>query len=54
MENNKNDEINNQKKKEKKLNDVFQLTGSNLFMIPCEIKNESFGEMFKRKYIRKK
>ena len=36
------------KKKEKKLNDVFQLTGSNLFMIPCEIKNESFGEMFKR------
>ena len=36
------------KKKEKKLNDVFQLTGSNLFMIPCEIKNESFGEMFER------
>ena len=36
------------KKKEKKLDDIFQLTGSNLFMIPCEIKNESFGEMFKR------
>ena len=36
------------KKKEKKLNDLFNLTGSNLFMIPCEIKSESFGEMFKR------
>ena len=36
------------KKKEKKLNDIFNLSGSNLFMIPCEIKNESFGEMFKR------
>ena len=36
------------KKKEKKLNDIFKLTGSNLFMIPCLVKNESFGEMFKR------
>jgi hypothetical protein len=36
------------KKKEKKLNDMFKLTGSNLFMIPCEVKNESFGELFKR------
>ena len=36
------------KKKEKKLNDMFQITGSNLFMIQCEIKNESYGEMFKR------
>ena len=36
------------KSKEKKLNDIFQLTGSNLFMIPCELKNESFGEFFKR------
>ena len=36
------------KKKKKKLNDIFQLTGSNLFMIPCELKNESFGEFFKR------
>ena len=30
------------------MNDIFNLSGSNLFMIPCEIKNESFGEMFKR------
>ena len=36
------------KKKEQKLNDMFKLTGSNLFMIPCEVKNESFGELFKR------
>ena len=36
------------KSKEKKLNDIFKLTGSNLFMIPCEVKNESFGELFKR------
>ena len=36
------------KKKEKKLSNMFSITGSNLFMIPCEIKNESFGEMFKR------
>ena len=36
------------KKKEKKLNKLFNLTGSNLFLIPCEIRNESFGEMFKR------
>ena len=36
------------KRKEKKLNDMFKLTGSNLFMIPCEVKNESFGELFKR------
>ena len=36
------------KKKEKKLNDIFKLKGSNLFMIPCLVKNESFGEMFKR------
>ena len=35
-------------KKEKKLNDMFKLIGSNLFMIPCLVKNESFGEMFKR------
>ena len=35
-------------KKEKKMNNLFNLTGSNLFMIPCEIKSESFGEMFKR------
>jgi hypothetical protein len=27
---------------------MFKLTGSNLFMIPCEVKNESFGELFKR------
>ena len=38
----------NIKKKEKKLNNFFNLIGSNLFMIPCEIKSESFGEMFKR------
>ena len=36
------------KKKEIKINNLFNLTGSNLFMIPCEIKSESFGEMFKR------
>ena len=36
------------KKKEKKLDSLFNLVGSNLFMIPCEIKSESFGEMFKR------
>ena len=36
------------KKKEQKLYDMFKLTGSNLFLIPCEIKNESFGELFKR------
>jgi len=36
------------KKKEKKLSDMFRLNGSNLFMIPCEVKNESFGELFKR------
>ena len=41
-------EKHNLKKKEKKLNNLFNLTGSNLFMIPCEIKSESFGEMFKR------
>ena len=35
-------------KKEKKLDNLFNLIGSNLFMIPCEIKSESFGEMFKR------
>jgi hypothetical protein len=35
-------------KKEKKINSLFNLIGSNLFMIPCEIKSESFGEMFKR------
>ena len=39
-------------KKEKKMNDMFNLTGSNLFMIPCEIKNESFGEMFKRMLVK--
>ena len=36
------------KNSEKKLNNLFKLIGSNLFMIPCEIKSESFGEMFKR------
>ena len=36
------------KKKERKLNKIFNLNGSNLFLIPCEIRNESFGEMFKR------
>ena len=36
------------KKKENKLDNLFKLIGSNLFMIPCEIKSESFGEMFKR------
>ena len=36
------------KKKEKKLNDMFKLPGSNLFLIPCGVKNESFGELFKR------
>ena len=41
-------EKHNIKKKEKKLNNLFNLRGSNLFMIPCEIKSESFGEMFKR------
>ena len=41
-------EKHNIKKKEKKLNNFFNLIGSNLFMIPCEIKSESFGEMFKR------
>ena len=33
---------------EKKLSQMFDLPGSNLFLIPCEPRNESFSDMFKR------
>ena len=37
-----------EKKIEKKLAQMFDLQGSNLFLIPCEPRNESFSDMFKR------
>ena len=37
-----------EKKIEKKLSQMFDLQGSNLFLIPCEPRNESFSDMFKR------
>jgi hypothetical protein len=37
-----------EKKIEKKLAQIFDIQGSNLFLIPCEPRNESFSDMFKR------
>ena len=36
-----------EKKADKKLAQLFDLKGCNLFLIPCEAKNESFSDMFK-------
>ena len=33
---------------DKKLSQMIELSGSNLFLIPCEPKSESFNDMFKR------
>ena len=37
-----------EKKADKKLANMFELQGANLFLIPCEPRNESFSDMFKR------
>ncbi len=37
-----------EKKADKKLAQMFDLQGTNLFLIPCEPRNESFSDMFKR------
>ena len=37
-----------EKKSDKKLSQMFDLQGTNLFLIPCEARNESFSDMFKR------
>ena len=37
-----------EKKADKKLAQMFDLKGTNLFLIPCEPRNESFSDMFKR------
>ena len=37
-----------EKKADKKLAHMFDLQGANLFLIPCEPRNESFSDMFKR------
>ena len=37
-----------EKKSDKKLAQMFDLKGTNLFLIPCEPRNESFSDMFKR------
>ena len=36
-----------EKKADKKLAQLFDLKGCNLFLIPCETRNESFSDMFK-------
>ena len=36
-----------EKKADKKLAQMFDLQGTNLFLIPCEPRNESFSDMFK-------
>ena len=36
------------KKSDKKLAQMINLKGSNLFLIPCELRDESFSDMFKR------
>ena len=37
-----------EKKADKKLAQMFDVQGTNLFLIPCEPRNESFSDMFKR------
>ena len=37
-----------EKKADKKIAQMFDLQGTNLFLIPCEPRNESFSDMFKR------
>ena len=37
---------------DKKLAQMVELSGSNLYLIPCEPKSESFGDMFKRLLIK--
>ena len=37
-----------EKKADKKLAQMFDLQGTNLFLIPCESRNDSFSDMFKR------
>ena len=37
-----------EKKADKKLAQMFDLKGTNLFLVPCESRNESFSDMFKR------
>jgi hypothetical protein len=41
-------EHNIKKKANKKLAEMIDIKGSNLFLIPCEPRNESFSDMFKR------
>ena len=43
-----NGEHNLEKKASKKLAEMIDIKGSNLFLIPCEPRNESFSDMFKR------
>ena len=37
-----------EKKADKRIAQMFDLQGTNLFLIPCEPRNESFSDMFKR------
>jgi len=43
-----NGEHNLEKKANQKLAEMIDIKGSNLFLIPCEPRNESFSDMFKR------
>ena len=43
-----NGENNLEKKANKKLAEMIDIKGSNLFLIPCESRDESFSDMFKR------
>ena len=47
-----NGEYNSQKKASKKLAEIIDIKGSYLFLIPCESRDESFGDMFKRLLIK--